>query len=111
MTKPILVVQATTHLSREQQSELLRIIRPVAEAIGAEPLVSDASSHVALHQDLTPILEEMKKQTALLQELVSYPRKAEQQAQLLRDVQSRTMKDLMAGGGHIGEALRKRREG
>lgn len=70
MNKPLLVIQAATYLTQEQQDSVFEMVKPVAQLLGAEVIVSDAGASVAVHQDLSPLIEAVQQQTRKVQELI-----------------------------------------
>lgn len=70
MNKPLLVIQAATYLTQEQQDSVFEMVKPVAQLLGAEVIVSDAGVSVAVHQDLSPLIEAVQQQTRKVQELI-----------------------------------------
>ena len=70
MNKALLVIQASTYMTQEQQDKVFEMVRPVAQLLGAELIVSDASTSVAIHQDLAPLVAAVQQQTRKVQELI-----------------------------------------
>lgn len=70
MNKPLLVIQAATYLTQEQQDRVFEMVKPVAQLLGVEVIISDAATSVAVHQDLSPLIEAVQQQTRKVQELI-----------------------------------------
>ena len=78
MNKSLLVIQANTYLTKEQQDSVFEMVKPVAQLLGAELIVSDATASVAIHQDLAPLVEAVQQQTRKVQELIDLQAAREQ---------------------------------
>lgn len=69
MNKPLLVLQSSERLTPQQQEEVFNAVRPVAAILGAQLIISDASTTVTVHQDLGPVVAAIEAQTEAINRL------------------------------------------
>ncbi|AMO78018.1 hypothetical protein [Pseudomonas citronellolis] len=72
--KPLLVITTDRPLSMEAREKMARVLEPIAQSIGAKPLILDDGLQAGIHSDIRPLLEslldEQRKTNGLLLALV-----------------------------------------
>lgn len=78
MNKPLLVLRYPNNLSQERYEMALAALKPVAESIGAEPLVVCGGVEAAVHQDLAPLISAIEANTRAIEGWMRTSVRAEQ---------------------------------
>lgn len=61
--RSLLVIQCRGNLSPEAQHQVFEAVKPTAQMLGMELIISDESTTVQVHSDQTPLLEALQRQT------------------------------------------------
>lgn len=67
--KSLMVVKLSKAITRDFAKSLTESLRPVADAIGCEPVVAGEGVEVEVHRDLQPLIGAIKEQTAAVTKL------------------------------------------
>lgn len=72
--KPLLVISTDRPLSSEAREKMTKALEPIAQSIGAKPLILSDGLQAGIHSDILPLLEslldEQRKTNGLLLALV-----------------------------------------
>ncbi len=71
MKRPLMVIQSTKTLTADEQLQMFEMIKPVAQLVGAELIISDSSTRIAMHQDLHELFTIVERQTKAIELLVN----------------------------------------
>lgn len=61
--RSLLVIQFKGALNPEHQQRVFEAVKPTAQTLGMELIISDESTTVQVHTDQTPLLEALQRQT------------------------------------------------
>lgn len=69
-SKSLLVVTTSKPLPPEQIDRIRQVLQPVAEQCGMQPMVVGPGTHVGVHSDLRPLLEQLVAEQVKTNELL-----------------------------------------
>lgn len=70
MNKPLIALTFPGHLSHAQRENVEALLAPLAERLGAEPMVLESGATVAVHHDMAPLIAAIEANTMAVDALV-----------------------------------------
>lgn len=69
--KSLLVIQWATAMTQEVQAKIYEAVKPTAEALGVQLMITDSECSVQMHHDNAPLVAAIQAQTEVIGQLAA----------------------------------------